>query len=490
MEKPDDLGLATLRHVRETLALEEKWTLDEPRGFSFWGCDRRQRVWAEETVVNRQGSGLDTCRLHAEVDLLGPGALTPKVREHAELLSETFPLSAIRLRADGRLMAHCAVEVRSGDDGMVDLFTQAVALQWACARSVVPGLSEAVGRAPDLSHHPKGRERTAPCRLDGWLRVVGDAGNRDSAWTAEEEKERTLARLLQFGFTCGHEVPAFPQMSFWVGIPFPRGNDEDPISPALVHVETDGEHPWLGRGAWVKLWLPPHAGRANVGLDALALGDFEARQDVYSDLLGSWRWAQGDAGSPSRTLVQAVFLPNQLFRPGRLLEVVQGTVWRADVLARFYAGAPPRNMNGSWRPEEQGPTLVGDVRLLVREQRAGWRAQLSDRLEQAARGGEHGPGHPRVAGGRTGRDGAEARAGAGALRAGGGARVRAGRVQRGLHARHHAGPEFAVARRSHAALRCSHGRAGRAGGARVGEPLGAVQRAVAGRVREDLKGCP
>jgi hypothetical protein len=381
----DDIGLESLKQLRDALGLEPEWTLEEPRGFSWWGCERRLRVWAEEPVLNREGHGEDTCRLQADLALLAPGAVTDTVRALAEDFGEVFPLAAILLHADGSLSARCCVEVRSHSPQLVDLFIQSVALVWACGRSAVKGLAEATGRAVARSHPPGKWVRTGDCRLDRWLPLAAEAGKAPGRWGAQEEVDEALRMLRARGVVGGVPGEEDPPGTLWGAVPFPQGNPEvDPVAPALITVEADGSHPWLGSGAWLRLWLPPFVGRTSAGIDVLALNAQDARQDIYPHLLGSWRWVSGGPGQSERAPVGEVFLPNLLFQPGRMAEGVGSLVSRARALAACYAGPPSQHLDGALRDAPGGETLLGKLRTVAREAKPGWRYVVGEELEAAA----------------------------------------------------------------------------------------------------------
>jgi hypothetical protein len=75
--RDDDLGLAAVDDIAAGLQLDRQWSLATDRGFTWWGKDLAQRVWAGPAL---QEDGGQLCRLHARTELVrlrgqrpGPG---------------------------------------------------------------------------------------------------------------------------------------------------------------------------------------------------------------------------------------------------------------------------------------------------------------------------------------------------------------------------------------------------------------------------------
>src|SRR5262245_48487736 len=65
--RTSDLGLAMVDAIGHSMTLDADWSLRTERGFTWWGKDLAQHVWAEPGVDD---DGFNIFRLHARTDLL------------------------------------------------------------------------------------------------------------------------------------------------------------------------------------------------------------------------------------------------------------------------------------------------------------------------------------------------------------------------------------------------------------------------------------
>src|SRR5262249_60397109 len=62
-----DLGLWIVDGIGDSMSLDAEWSVRTERGFTWWGKDLAQHVWAEPGV---EDDGFEVFRLHARTDLL------------------------------------------------------------------------------------------------------------------------------------------------------------------------------------------------------------------------------------------------------------------------------------------------------------------------------------------------------------------------------------------------------------------------------------
>lgn len=66
-DKADDVGPEVVAFIRSAMMVDEQWSVNSPRGFTWWGHRHAQRVWADEC---RRSEGVDVTVVHVETDFL------------------------------------------------------------------------------------------------------------------------------------------------------------------------------------------------------------------------------------------------------------------------------------------------------------------------------------------------------------------------------------------------------------------------------------
>jgi hypothetical protein len=89
-----DVGISAVEHVFKKMGIDREWSVREPRGFTWWGANLAQRVWAEPV---RESLGDQLAYVHAEVTLLRD---VPCDARNVELVSQLNTLAS-RPRAGG-----------------------------------------------------------------------------------------------------------------------------------------------------------------------------------------------------------------------------------------------------------------------------------------------------------------------------------------------------------------------------------------------------
>ena len=72
----NDLGTAAVEEIRELWQVDNQWSVDEDRGFSWWGKDYRQRIWSDPGFDEE---GIEIFRLHSETDFIHAVDLSEQV---------------------------------------------------------------------------------------------------------------------------------------------------------------------------------------------------------------------------------------------------------------------------------------------------------------------------------------------------------------------------------------------------------------------------
>lgn len=204
------------------MAIDERWSVREARGFTWWGHRLAQRVWAEPA---RESHGASVVRIHAETAVLRKVLRGPGTSQKIGILNRWPSLSAFVWDPDHkRVTLRCAMTVHRENIGWAkSLFVAAAGIQAADAHIKLTQLSprglygdaadygevgkrifekaEAARRRiaaakggwpmvwADLSHHPRSGAREEP---DGMLDIIRDffvpQGQGPSPFTEDDFK--------------------------------------------------------------------------------------------------------------------------------------------------------------------------------------------------------------------------------------------------------------------------------------------------------------
>jgi len=315
-----EVGLTVVEHVFNEMKVDSEWSTVQEDGFTWWGKDFAQKVWAEPAIKD---DGFWISRLHARTDIAAGFKATPENMARLSALNRFASLSA--LIPDGsdaseiRLAASMYVH-RQTLPMVKRLFSIAVAMQAADAQIKGEVLAKALGARPAISGHPKSGRRPDP---DDMLNViagmVAPLGERPSAWAGNEMREAVdqLQRFPCVLATGDHsglsaEFPFFEMTS-------------------LLTIRTNERHPQLGNGMLVRLSLPVGCPKEDWARVAIDLNARELRSLTRSPFLGSWC-----AGDDAITFVS--FYPNVAHQPGLLQNLVNYSMGRARWVAEEVYG--------------------------------------------------------------------------------------------------------------------------------------------------------
>ena len=342
-----DPGPELIDRLFDALMVDEEWSERTPRGFTWWPHEFAQRIRVGEPFEEEGALG---CRLHVETDALVEAPLggSPALDETLASLMR-FPPMAGFCRSGGHVRLWSSVFIESERTPfLIARLAVAAVLQATYAELGAESLTAATGLPADRTAHPRSGRRGEP---DEMLRLPGarivPAGDAASRWSDGEEFAQIASELNERGAR-GLAEPRGINARF----PFRRGTvGEDPFAPAsssLLQVRNDAGHPELGNGIFVRLFLPSaRAGEGSLADMALHLNELERAQDDFAlGSLGSWCLASSE---PERVLYEVrsappriahvSFLPNVLFAPGTLRNVVMESGRRALWAAHLFTHA-------------------------------------------------------------------------------------------------------------------------------------------------------
>ena len=318
----EDPGLAVVEHIFKEMKIDGEWSTRQERGFTWWGKDFAQTVWAEPLF---EDSGFRISRVHARTDVAAGFKGTPENLAKLSALNRFASLSA--LIVDGRESS----EIRFAASMYVHeqtlpwvkrLFSIAVATQAVDAQIKGKVIAGMLGARPAVSGHPEsGRRNDCDDMLNFLAAVVAPRGQRASLWQGEEVKEAVeqlqgppciLATGDDRGAGLTAEFPFFERTS-------------------LLRATTEEAHPQLGTGILFRLSLPITDSKQDWPKGAHLLNTRELDSFTRAPFLGSWC-----AGDQAITFV--IFYPNIAYQPGLLWNLITSMVIRARWVAEEASG--------------------------------------------------------------------------------------------------------------------------------------------------------
>lgn len=314
-QPPSDAGLEFVRNLHGKLQIDPEWGVWDDRGFTWWGKNLAQRVWAEPPRQDEAGETFQ--RLHAQTDVFDGFDSSDQQVQLLNIINHTGTLSALVPAGDGSgRVRHCCSMLLYPDNGdFVRLvFDTAVALQAAEAVITTSWLGDEfrAGLTNAESHHPKSGERLLS---DEMLEIVDlairPAGEEPSRYVGDAMDK--LGKDLQRPpciFASGSETG--------ISAEYPH-----PVQSYLLRLLTEDKHPRLGNGMLAMLHLPEGENNAETARGALSLNTREIGSDqAPAHFLGSW--CAGVAG-----LAFVSFYPNAMANDGLPVSVALNLARRA-----------------------------------------------------------------------------------------------------------------------------------------------------------------
>ncbi|MGE0747614.1 MAG: hypothetical protein AB7K86_20310 [Rhodospirillales bacterium] len=316
MARELDLGEKIVAGIRETLAVEDEWSIEAERGFTWWPHGLRQRVWAGAAIDDHD---MTVYRINVVTDLLREvGA------DRAEASRVLAPLAGVATAAatvfdpqERTLRLWTAATAHAEIAGeMTRLLGAFAALQAAEAAAGAGRLAAQLRAMPDTSAHPRSGARAATSA--GVQDVEAHclrAGVQRSPWLGGGEIE--LAQDLL------HQANAFASIDdTGMTAELPFGQDTSLMTLAL-----DGRHPRLGNGLELSLVVPAWGSEGDTAQLAATINRAETTMRIAGYLFGSWGVR---AFGPNHAPVFNSFVPAALHRRGTLVNMVLSMALRAE----------------------------------------------------------------------------------------------------------------------------------------------------------------
>lgn len=303
-----------MAHVHESLRIPGDYTVDQGRGFEWWGSDYAQRIWSD---LGNFHNASTLYRLHCEIDFLrGNGHAAEAGPAMLDLMSEGG-LSAIVYDAEKDLFKfHCSVYAHYDNEAWVRrVFNAAVALQVGEVHRHAQRFARDFKLSHAMSEHPRSGARKEPdpiCHYEAqFFRPHGQGVSR---WQGSEEWDEGRQMLRRIA----RDVHTDDNLTLEAAFDWNYG----PRDMTLVISAVDA-HPELGFGLMACLTAPLDADSAQLAKAAHGLNEIERRDWNWYNDLGSWSVRGGE-------LVFVCFVPNICHTKGILPDMAHDMGLRAN----------------------------------------------------------------------------------------------------------------------------------------------------------------
>lgn len=316
-----DLGVTLINTVYDDMKIDAKWTVWEPRGFTWWGWGSAQRVWSEPAVND---DGFLLYRLHARSEIFDGFENSDQQVMVLSLLGLHATLSGAVRAPDrpGGIDLAASVYVHEGNLSWTrPLFSLAVAMQSAEAAIFMGQANDLkAGLLPALSAHPESGPRAEMDEmLDIIENLVNPEGRGQSQYNGPEMKQ-LLATFQQPPCV----MATGDESGLTAEYPYP-GNT------SLVRLSTTERNPRAGNGLLALLTIPKGRSDPATARQALDWNEKELRSFTRTHFLGSW--CMSDTG-----LTYATFYPNCIHREGCLMNIALTDIVRLQWLTEDILG--------------------------------------------------------------------------------------------------------------------------------------------------------
>jgi hypothetical protein len=302
-----DPGLAVVAHLFDQMQIDPEWSVRRERGFTWWGDQLAQRVWASSS---EQRCGIAVWQVHIETDLVKEVGLSPDPFPVLAELNRLASLSACLLD-DGHIRLHASVSVTENNLPFAkELAIHAMSLQAADAQPVAAWLSGHLGGAEDVSAHPLSGKRPTPDDMLGVAQLY-KRKREEGVWTPPID----FSAVACGSNRCWLSATAGTH-SFTAELPFggddtgAGGGADQPT--ARLQTWTDKPNPIFGTGVLLLLKLPGEFEARTANVDARTANILNVADTVSPDCHQLGAWCHRDDWG----LAFVTFLPALVFQRG------------------------------------------------------------------------------------------------------------------------------------------------------------------------------
>ncbi|MGH8545850.1 MAG: hypothetical protein ACREX3_19935 [Gammaproteobacteria bacterium] len=334
------LGDKVLDFLFQTLSIDERWSLRDKTGFTWWPHRLAQRVWFEPVSVE---GGSAYIRVHSETSVFRNVPNTFETAQRLDDLNRFASMNAFVWDTNaGQISSHFCAYVSDETFGwMKAVSAAAVGLQTADAHIKATEAGARLFNAElDESNHPQSGKRHMP---DDMLTVIEKwfvpAGKHPYGFNLLEQMEPNpwvLATADESGFTAEF---AFDGTMPAAGLAMTSA--EGSVQTTLFQAFAEEQHPQLGNGILMRVSLPVEFTREQAIAKAHELNLAETHEHTVSYFTGAWCSAPLTLDTYSqkgRIDIMAGIIAERMKRPEEVKEI-------ADSITRAAAREDSRLTN-------------------------------------------------------------------------------------------------------------------------------------------------
>lgn len=320
----EDLGLSLVAHIHDSLKIEDKYRLDQGRGFTWWAGDYAQTIWTDLGIFHNMANFF---RVHTEIELLkGEGHSHDCEIVLLEAMADaTFSAITYDQHKD-IFKLHCSVYAcYDNEEWIKRVFLGAVGLQLCEAQHTAQQMADKLGVSTATSVHPlAGMREHAHPMVEADDRFFKPWGAQPSKWLGGTEWEDARQNLRRISLKCATDDESKLEGEF-------EWHHGEAGATMKVIISANEPHPSLGNGLAMRLIVPVNMVPGTRAHLALHINDMERREWNWCHDLGSWC-------SRGLDLAFDCFIPNISYAPGVLPEMAHDLATRARWLNEQWQG--------------------------------------------------------------------------------------------------------------------------------------------------------
>ncbi len=311
-KKQEDLGTQLVAKVYDLLKVNDAWSIDCGRGFTYWPGDYAVTVSADLPNFH---NAYCIFRLHSSIDV-ARGRGEPSTAElpishqmsRAALSALTYDAKHDVYKIHGSVYAHT-----DNEDWLTRVFLATVGLQIYRAPQVAKDLQETLGFTPLPTGHPiHGPRDQADPMVASVLQLFQNYGSTPSKWLHVDEWQDAVGLVKRLTQACESDEKTHLSARFdWL-----KGE------PIELVIRADAPHADLGSGLALELIVPWADEQSVVAHAAFELNDMERDEWNWCHDLGAWCVVED-------RLTFRCFVPNIAYRPGALKDLTHDMALRA-----------------------------------------------------------------------------------------------------------------------------------------------------------------
>lgn len=307
-----EIESGVLNFIIDRLQIEDEWFEWLGRGFRWWAGGLAQTI---RLAPPRDLHGVNVSTLHVSTDLLADVTMGSATWERLAAMNRLATLNAYVADTNaGTVRLHASVTMTRDNWPMArTLVLHAAALQVADAHAEAHELARVFGARVNDTAHPERGPRTNPDEMLGVVEVYQQRGQQPAPYSTEDIAALVHLEPRPWLLAANEPTRLVADLAF-------ADNQ-----PARLELDASQEHPALGSGLQMRLWLPLEP-------DAAIAQRLNANEATQPDAhhLGAW-CLDGDNGLGFATFIpSAACLPDL---PNTLIYHAAGrNEWARDVL--------------------------------------------------------------------------------------------------------------------------------------------------------------